>query len=143
MHRHVPEWHSFALHKPHLKPDKIIEYEATNYPAEFLNSLDVPGTPPHNLQLKLQFKKSLHIFTFGEQLHVDGDNGVGGENEKIGKNVKSNLEEGESSVKRLGRSETPTMLMPLLNFSSTCERHINLSKQILWSFGSALQMILF
>ncbi|XP_043064518.1 uncharacterized protein LOC122320474 [Drosophila ficusphila] len=53
MHRHVPEWHSFALHKPHLKPDKIIEDEATNYPTEFLNSLDVPGTPPHNLQLKV------------------------------------------------------------------------------------------
>ena len=29
------------------------EDQATNYPTEFLNSLDVPGTPPHNLQLKV------------------------------------------------------------------------------------------
>ncbi|XP_073844099.1 uncharacterized protein, partial [Musca autumnalis] len=27
--------------------------EATNYPTEFLNSLDIPGTPLHNLQLKV------------------------------------------------------------------------------------------
>ncbi|XP_073820577.1 uncharacterized protein [Musca autumnalis] len=27
--------------------------EATNYSTEFLNSLDIPGTPPHNLQLKV------------------------------------------------------------------------------------------
>ncbi|XP_060880216.1 ATP-dependent DNA helicase pif1-like [Metopolophium dirhodum] len=30
-----------------------VENEAINYPTEFLNSLDVPGTPQHNLQLKV------------------------------------------------------------------------------------------
>lgn len=29
------------------------EGEAINYPTEFLNSLDVPDLPPHNLQLKV------------------------------------------------------------------------------------------
>ena len=31
----------------------INEDEITNYPSEFLNSLDVPALPPHNLQLKV------------------------------------------------------------------------------------------
>jgi hypothetical protein len=47
----------------HLLPGNLVSYkfidtvcdatEAVNYPTEFLNSLDLPGMPSHNLQLKV------------------------------------------------------------------------------------------
>jgi ATP-dependent DNA helicase PIF1 len=47
----------------HLLPEDLVSYksintvcdatETVNHPTEFLNSLDIPGIPPHNLQLKV------------------------------------------------------------------------------------------
>jgi hypothetical protein len=47
----------------HLLPGDLVSYksinivcdttEAVNYPTKFLNSLDLPGMPPHNSQLKV------------------------------------------------------------------------------------------
>ena len=33
--------------------DSITDPNEVNYPTQFLNSLDLPGLPPHNLQLKV------------------------------------------------------------------------------------------
>jgi ATP-dependent DNA helicase PIF1 len=54
----------------HLLPGDLVSYksidtvcdatEAINYPTEFLNSLNLPGMPPHNLQLKVD----LQLFCF-------------------------------------------------------------------------------
>ncbi|XP_036345359.1 uncharacterized protein LOC118754555 [Rhagoletis pomonella] len=49
-HRELNEAFNRVLEREHCVTN---EDEATNYPTEFLNSLDLPGLPPHNLQLKV------------------------------------------------------------------------------------------
>ncbi|XP_068619989.1 RYamide receptor [Battus philenor] len=51
----IMHWYSVFIQIYRLTQSIVYtnEEEATNYPTEFLNSLDVSGLPPHNLQLKI------------------------------------------------------------------------------------------